>query len=306
MVGIGIIGVGRWGTNCFRALTTLPEADVRWICARSAKSMQAALDIVKPAKLPKTTTECVDLLEDSAVEAVLITTPAKTHYALVKAALLADKDVFVEKPFTCSLTEAEELVEIAAQRKRILMVGHIHYFSAAIRKLQEDIRAGTIPTIKSLRCDMLHNEVGRKDAGALWDMMPHAFTMFHALTNAVPQQITASGNSDAVTVTLQYSDGLTATAQGDWNSPNKMTQLEVIANHRAVFDVYAKDQLQYDGVPQPVPAGPPLQAELQHFLACVTTRNEPLTSGRNSLPIMRMLDAAQRSLDSGMPISLPQ
>ena len=304
MVNIGIIGVGRWGTNCLRTLAALPEAEVRWICARRTETMQAAINAARPAQQPKMTQDCIDLFEDPEVRAVLITTPAETHYELVKAALLADKDVFVEKPFTCSLKEAEELVKLAKDRTRILMVGHIHYFSAAIRKLQEDIRAGKMNSIKSLRCEMLHNELSRKDAGALWDMMPHAFSMFHALTNTEPQRIEAKGNIDAVTVTLKYPDGVIATARGDWNSQKKVTQLEVVGNHRAMFDVYAKDQLQYDGIPQSIPAGLPLQAELQQFLDCVKTRKEPITSGRHALPIMRMLDAAQRSLDQGKPINL--
>ena len=303
MVNIGIIGVGRWGTNCLRTLAALPEAEVRWICARRTETMQAAINAARPAQQPKMTQDCIDLFEDPEVRAVLITTPAETHYELVKAALLADKDVFVEKPFTCSLKEAEELVKLAKDRTRILMVGHIHYFSAAIRKLQEDIRAGKMNSIKSLRCEMLHNELSRKDAGALWDMMPHAFSMFHAVMGSEPQQIEATRDTDMVAITLSY-PGVTATAHGDWNSQKKVTQLEIIGNHRAVFDVYAKDQLQYDGVPQQVPTGQPLQAELQHFLDCVNTRKEPLTSGRHALPIMRMLDAAQRSIDQGKPITL--
>jgi len=145
-MNIGIIGVGRWGRNFFRVFLEL-GANVKWICATKNSTLEEAKKIGEA----KTTLDYKDILNDNSVEAVAIATPDPSHYKITKDALEANKHVLVEKPFTLNSREAEELVKLAKEKGKVLMVGHIHRFSPAIQKIKEDIDAGTFGKITHIQ-----------------------------------------------------------------------------------------------------------------------------------------------------------
>lgn len=301
---IAIVGLGSWGKNYLRVLSGLPEVEVKWICARREDTLNAALVAVPLASPPQTTTAYTDLLNDSSLQAIAIVTPAATHYPLVKAALLAGKDVLVEKPFTLSLAEAEELITLAKEGKRILMVGHIHCFNPAIAKIRTDLAAGTFGTFTEISSAQLHNDGKRIDAGALWDMFPHPLSILDELIVEPPREVSASGDATRVTAVLQYPHHLRVTLIGDWAAAEKAFRITLTGKRSVLFDDYAAEKLTYDGVAQRMVGESPLIAELRHFISCVHKRSEPRTGGAQALRVMRILDAAARSLNRGVPILL--
>ena len=304
MITVAIVGLGNWGKNYLRVLSALPDVRVKWICARKEETLSAALSAIPTTKPPQITTEYTDLLEDDELQAIAIVTPAATHYGLAKAALLAGKDVLVEKPFTLSLTEAEELVRIAEEHGRMLMVGHIHCFNPAIENLRPDLAAGTLGTIREITAVQFHNEEKRSDAGALWDMFPHPLAILDALITEQPREVSANGDAKRVSAALSYPSCLQLTLIGDWNAREKSFRITFKANRTVVFDDYAAEKLKYAGVVQRAPGESPLTAELQHFLDCVKSRQEPKTSGKHALRVMRVLDALERSFRLGGPVRL--
>lgn len=303
-ITIAIVGLGHWGKNYLRVLSTLPDVQIKWICARREETLSAALSAVPLPTPPQTTTEYADLLEDPALNAICIVTPAATHYELAKAALLAGKEVLVEKPFTLSLAEAEELVAIAEEEKRVLMVGHIHCFNPAIQQLKADIASGALGELWEIEAVQRHNDPQRRDAGALWDMLPHPLSIFAELIDGEPEAVAATGDQDEVEVTLTYPSGLAATCRASWRAAGKQFRITLRGQRVAVFDDYAPEKLTYDGVAQHTPGAQPLTAELQHFLGRVRTRREPRTSDVRSLDVMRVLDALERARQAGTPITL--
>lgn len=299
MITVAIVGLGQWGKNHLRVLSALSGVQVKWICGRKKETLTAALTAIAPSHPPQITTKYPDLLKDRDLQAIVIVTPAATHYELTKAALLAGKDVLVEKPFTLSLAEAEELVRIAEERGRILMVGHIHYFNPAIEKLRADIAAGTLGTIREISAVQFHNEGKRSDAGVLWDMFPHPLAILDDLIVEQPREVSANGDAKRVSAALSYPSGIHVTLIGDWTATEKSFRIAFKANRTVVFDDYAAEKLKYAGVVQRAPGESSLTAELRHFLDCVKDRQEPKTSGKRALRVMRVLDALERSLRTG-------
>ena len=283
MVSIALIGLGRWGMNYLRTLNALP-VDLRWICARTQRTLDQ-IDPVLLKKKPQRTTSYREILQDT-VDAVCIVTPAATHYDLTKQALLAGKHVLVEKPFTTSLQKAEELVQIAQERKLILMVGHIHRFNPAVEQLLKICKG--VQRIESVQ---QYPDLGRIDAGALWDMLPHPLSIAIELLPDTMPTVRASVNRERVEAELQY-PRCTARFRGTWGREKRM-EFTVQGEQTVVFEPYAKDQLLCDGKPQSIIDGQPLQRELEHFIDCIRNNQEPITSGRRSLAVMRLLDSIQ-------------
>ncbi len=314
---IAVIGCGSWGKNLVRnfyelgSLRSVCDIDENILTSLQGKypALQAVLDFQA-------------LLRDPAVKAVAISTPAATHYELAKEALLAEKDVFVEKPIALVSKDAQELVTLAKEKKKILMVGHILEYHAAINKMKELIDGGALGKIHYIYSTRLNLGKFRTEENILWSFAPHDISIILYLLNEMPTQVAAHGgnylnpNVTDVTVTnMDFPSGARAHIFVSWLHPYKEQKLVVIGDKKMMMfdDVELKDKLfayshkidWIDRLPVPHPEKPeridipqtePLRAECEHFLECVRSRRTPKTDGDNGLRVLKILEACQDSL----------
>jgi len=325
-VGVGLAGCGYWGRNLARNLHQMGHLVA--VCDPSAK----ALKEVKAAyRGVKTTRDYADLLEDGKVKAVAVAAPAALHYELARKALLAGKDVFVEKPLALRVPQAEELVELATDRKRILMVGHILEYHPAIRKLKDLVDAGELGEIHYVYSNRLNLGKVRQEENILWSFAPHDISVILLLVGTLPEWASTSGQhylqhdvADVTMTCLAFPGKARAHIFVSWLHPFKEQKLVVVGSRKmAVFDdvikegklkIFDKGIEWKDGRPVTrqtaestlfFPEVEPLREELAHFVECVRSRKPPRTDGANGLRVLRVLDACQRSIaGNGQPVRL--
>ena len=321
---VAVIGCGHWGKNLVRNFYQLGV--LAMVCDATPVG-QAAVTSVAPH------TPVVAHVKDvlcTDVTGVVIATPAESHFALAKQALNASKDVFVEKPLALTYDQGMALVRLAEERKRILMVGHVLEYHPAIVRLQELIACDALGKVHYIYSNRLSLGKVRREENILWSFAPHDVAIILRLMGELPFQVVACGGSYVqpniadVTVThLLFNNGVRAHIYVSWLHPFKEQRLVVIGSRKmASFDDVAKQLILYDrhvdihhGEPIPVtghgqdipfPAEEPLRLECQAFLAAITSRHSPLTDGVSGVRVLKVLQAAQRSLvTNGEPVSLP-
>jgi UDP-2-acetamido-3-amino-2,3-dideoxy-glucuronate N-acetyltransferase len=324
-IRVAVVGVGYWGRNVARnfhelgALATLCDAD-------RAVEVRCRSEYPGVAFQP----DYRAVLDDPFVTAVALATPATTHYDMTRAALEAGKDVLVEKPLAVEVEHGEELVERAATKGRVLMVGHILRYHPAIIALQQLIRDGTLGRIHYLYSNRLNIGKIRTEENILWSFAPHDISVMLSLLDEAPTRVFCQGgayvNRQTVDVTMshfEFASGVQAHILVSWLHPIKEQRLVVVGSETmAVFDDTAEHKLvlyrhrvewrnrlpaavKAQGEPVPVTGGEPLKAECRHFLDCVRTGATPVTDGAEGLRVLRVLDACQRSLLAGGVITEP-
>lgn len=323
---IAVIGAGYWGINLVRVFQELGV--LYKICDFSPARLQQLAEKYPTVPL-ESSLEAIT--GDPAVDAVVIATPAETHYKIARAALLAGKDVYVEKPLTLRCDEAEQLTQLAQSEDRILMVGHLLEFHPAISRLEELIHAGELGRIEYIYSNRLNMGKVRREENALWSFAPHDISVILLLLNQMPIQVAATGGTylqpniaDVTVSTMLFDRGVRAHLFVSWLHPYKEQKLVVVGERRmAVFDDVRKtDKLQVydkkiglvDG--QFIAEKPtartidfstdePLMLECCHFLECIQTRRTPKTDGRDGWRVLKVLEASQRSLNmNGEPVQL--
>jgi UDP-2-acetamido-3-amino-2,3-dideoxy-glucuronate N-acetyltransferase len=323
---IAVVGAGYWGANLvriFHQLRVLHE-----VCDFSPERLA---QLAKQHPDVAMTQSYEAILKDPAVDAVVIATPAETHYAMALDALMAGKDVYVEKPLTLRCEEAEELIAAAEMRRRILMVGHLLEFHPAITRLNELIQSGELGRLEYVYSNRLNMGKVRREENALWSFAPHDISVILLLLKQMPIQVAATGGTylqpniaDVTVSTMLFQRGVRAHLFVSWLHPYKEQKLVVVGEHgMAVFDDVRKtEKLQlYDKkiglvngqfiAEKPaarvveLSADEPLLLECRHFLECVETRQTPKTDGRDGWRVLRVLEASQRSLTmNGEPVQL--
>jgi predicted dehydrogenase len=334
MIEVAVVGVGGWGKNLARNYYQLPEANLRYICDLDREK----LDRMKQQYPDANTTDRYEsVLDDPDLDAIVIATTGPTHYALAKKALLAGKDVYVEKPFVLKVEEAEELTALAEKDERILMVGHLLEYHPVVTRLKTMIDDGDLGSVYYIYSQRLNLGTVREDENALWNFAPHDISSILYLLGKKPVDVSARGQDylqrdveDVVFLTLSFEDNTMAHIHVSWLDPHKVRKLTIVGSEKmAVFDdlqateklrIYdkgAKLSQEYDTfaeyiglrfgditIPY-VKSGEPLRTECLHFIECVETRKQPLSDGQDGLRVVRVLDAAQRSLkNNGIPIQL--
>ena len=321
---LAVIGCGGWGKNIARTVFKLGHlaAVVDPSEAGRATAAQIAPGVPVHASIDA-------VLTDPSIPAVMIATPAHTHYEQACKALAAGKDVFVEKPLTIDLEEAKDLVVRARQAGRLLMVGHLLEYHPAILKLRELIEQGELGKIRYVISNRLNLGKIRTEENALWSFAPHDIAVILRLVGAMPIQIVATGgayvtpNIADVTVTqLLFDNGVRSHVFVSWLHPFKEQKLVVIGSKKmASFDDISKELVLHDqrvdwheGQPVPVKgegtkvafdAAEPLACECQHFIDAVRAQRNPLTDGASGVRVLEVLHAAQRSLmTNGAPVEM--
>jgi UDP-2-acetamido-3-amino-2,3-dideoxy-glucuronate N-acetyltransferase len=323
---IAVIGCGYWGKNLVRNFYELDSLYA--VCDNDEKRIQSIKH--KFPDIPGFS-DYTELLNDPKLKAVVISTPAATHYALVKESLLADKDVFVEKPIALAHKEGEELVSLAASRKRILMVGHILEYHPAIIKLKRLIDSGELGKIQYIYSNRLNLGKFRTEENILWSFAPHDISIILHLLNEMPDEVSSHGGNylnphitDVTVTNMDFPSGAKAHIFVSWLHPYKEQKLVVIGDKKMMMfdDVNPQDKLfafnhkidWIDRLPIPHPEqvepveiekAEPLKAECSHFLDCLITRDTPKTDGKSGLRVLKILEACQQSLkENGKPLKL--
>jgi predicted dehydrogenase len=322
---IGIAGLGYWGSNIARNLDAQPGCELAWCCDTDAERRERMRSSFPAARF---TADLSEMLADESVAAVAVATPVPTHAALAELILASGRHCFVEKPLACDVASAERLVGLAAERDRVLMVGHLLAYHPALVALRELCRSGELGETRYLYSQRLNLGRLRADENALWSLGAHDVSAILALTGELPVEVGARGQSyvrdgveDVVFAHLGFAGGVTAHIHVSWLDPRKERRLTVVGARRmATFDdmepertltVYDKgfdpgagaggDYVARSGE-QRSPAisrREPLRIELEHFLECLRDGTPPRSGGSEGLRVVRVLAALQESLDAG-------
>ncbi len=341
MIKVAVVGCGFWGALLGRTLTQIPDYHLRYFCDLDS----GRLDLLKARFGYVNITDDLDnVLRDVAVDALFIATPISTHEALAAKALDAGKHVFVEQPMARSSEACARLIEQARGAGRVLMVGHIDRYNAAVRRLCEYIESGELGRIHYLTSHRLNLGGFSRETGTLWELASHDLFITSYVLGAWPVRVSAKGISciqpgieDALFLNLDYPGGVSAHAEVSWLYPTKVRRVSVVGSEKMVIydDVSQEAKITVfdrrvslsEGPAEParvdnfglfqlsLHAGDiyipkldlvePLHEECRHFAECITKGGEPSTDGETGLKVVRVLEAAQRSLENNaVPVDM--
>jgi predicted dehydrogenase len=320
MTKIGLVGLGYWGPNLARNFGEL--AELRWLC-----DLDPELQEGFAARYPnaRVTGDFDELLNDPELEAVVIATPAPTHYELAKRALEAGKHVLVEKPPALNAADAEDLVATAEATGLVLMPGHLLLYHPAVRTLKKLIDAGELGEVFCVYSNRQNLGKIRTDENALWSLGVHDLSVILHLLEEEPTEAWAHGNAfltpgveDVVFCYLRFPSGKFAHMHLSWLDPHKMRKLTVVGNEKmVVFDdmelerkvtiyekgpwqpthTYGEWQTRTGAISSPkIPSDEPLRLECRHFLDLVAGEGDPLRAAQDGLAVVRVLEQLQASL----------
>ncbi len=335
MIGVGLIGYGYWGPNLVRNFFEAEGCQVLLISDLSRDRLARA-----GARYPSvhTTTNHRELVEDSAIDLVVIATPVSTHFDLAMQALRAGKHVLVEKPLTASSEEGERLIEEADRLGLTLMVDHTFVYTSAVRKIRELVAAGALGDVYYYDSVRVNLGLFQHDVNVIWDLAVHDLAILDYVVDARPVAVSATGISNVegkpeniAYVTLFFSENLIAHLHLNWLSPVKVRKTLIGGSQKMIVydDLEATEKVKvYDkGITVTnnresfyqmligyrtgdmwapnLPATEALQTEVQHLLDCVEHKKKPTTDGEAGLRVVRVLEAASQSMkERGRPVEL--
>lgn len=325
---IGVIGYGYWGPNLVRNLFQMDNIRLKSI----VDIRKDRLEIVKSIYPQVITSENPDdIINDSEITAVLITTPVSSHFDLACCCLKQGKHVFLEKPMTTNLAEAEELSDLAEMVRKTLMIGHIFLYNDGIRFIKEAIDNKVLGNTLYLYFKRTGLGPVREDTDAIWDLAPHDISIALYLLGNLPLSITTHGKcylqekiADLGFMTLEFPGNIIVNIQISWIDPTKQRTFTIVGDRKMLVfdDIAITDKITiYDkGVSYQTKTGDfgefqlairdgeivkpnlkynePLKSQLMHFFDCIRTGNDPITSSRNGVDVMKVLDASKKSIES--------
>lgn len=329
MIRLALVGYGHWGPNYLRNLQWMEGVEVVMVCDSNPAALKK---IQRQYPSVKAVTDVKPILDEKQIDGIIIATPAKTHYEFVKKSLQAGLHVLVEKPLALTVPEAQELVRMAEQSKKVLMIGHTFLYNPAVRKMKEYVDSGMLGKIYYLQASRTHLGLIRNDVSAVWDLAPHDVSIFSYLLGRQPQKVSAVGIchlhqdlEDVAFINFFYDEGILGNIHISWVDSNKSRQVAVIGSKaRILFDdlnplerikIFEKgisldkpykdfgefQLLLRDGdIHSPkVAAEEPLQHVCLEFVDCIQNGKRPLADGQNGLDVVRVMCAIQRSINAG-------
>ncbi len=326
MIKIGIIGYGYWGPNIVRNFSDVEGAKVVAICdsdpAALKRSQRAYANLM-------TTSDCMELIRSPETDAVAVITPVAAHYAMAKAALLNGKHVFVEKPFTGNVQEAEDLIELAEKKNLKIMVDHTFIFTGAVRKIKEIISEnGTLGRLYYFDSTRVNLGLFQHDVNVVWDLAPHDLSIMDYLIKKDPIAVVATGEAhfnhdleDVAYLTVYFPDKIIAHINVNWLSPVKVRTTLIgghkkmlvwndldadqkirvydkgveVVNSESLYDLLVSYRSGDMWVPK-IDHVEALKLEAEHFINCIDHDKTPVNDGRAGLRVVRILESANRSL----------
>ncbi len=324
MVKFGVIGYGYWGPNVVRNLDRLETAEVVAVCD---KSPAARKKVAKAYPDVLVTDDSAELMSSPDIDAIAVVTPVWTHYELAKAALLNGKHIFVEKPFTSNAAQAQELIELAAQRNLKIMVDHTFLFTGAVTKIKQLLDDGSLGKLYYYDSTRVNLGLFQHDVNVVWDLAPHDLSIIDHLIQQTPEAISATGQThlngheDVAYITVYFPDKVIAHINVNWLSPVKVRTTLIGGEKKMLVwnDLEADEKIKvYDkGVhvtsreglynllvnyrsgdmwaPQ-IEQVEALTRELAYFVDCIAKDETPVNDGEAGLRVVRMLEAANESI----------
>jgi len=327
MTSLGIIGIGRWGPNILRNFVSMEGVYVLIVCDIDNNRL---VQIEKRFPNIKITSNPSDILDNSTIDCIVISTPISTHFTFAQKALELGHHVFVEKPMATSSSECQQLIEIAERKNKILFVGHTFKYNTGIRVVKEYIDNGELGKIYLIDANRTNLGPVRYDANALWDLASHDISIFSYWIGENPKSVSARGGcylnksiEDVVYATFEYKNGVMAHAHASWLNPRKIREITIVGEKKMLVwnDMnlsepiriynrgFDKDDEYHDTfgdfrlsiregevmIPS-IKLNEPLLTECEHFVECVKTGSQPLTDGLDGLNVVRVLEAATESM----------
>ncbi|HEX4004987.1 MAG TPA: Gfo/Idh/MocA family oxidoreductase [Acidobacteriaceae bacterium] len=324
-MNFGVIGYGYWGPNVVRNLANLEGSQV---LAIAEMNPSARLRAQKAYPGMNVVTDAADLIKSPDIDAVAVITPVWTHYELAKAALENGKHVFVEKPFTSTTAQGEELIEIAVRKNLKIMVDHTFLFTGAVKKICQLLDEGTLGQLYYYDSTRVNLGLFQHDINVLWDLAPHDLSIMDHLIKASPEAIVATGqkhlncHEDVAFMTLYFPDNVIAHINVNWLSPVKVRttliggekrmlvwndleadeKLKVydkgvaITNREGVYELLVNYRSGDMWAPQ-LEQVEALRQELSYFVDCISSGQDPHNDGCAGLRVVKMLEAATDSIN---------
>ncbi len=235
-LSIAIIGAGYWGINYVRVFNELPQTTVAAVCDQRSERLQ---EVERRFSGTTLTTDAAEVLSRDDIDAVVIATPATTHYHVARACLTAGKHVLVEKPITLKATHAENLINLAEDKGLTLMVGHVFLYNAGVRKVKDSINQDETSRVYYVYSQRTNLGPIRHDVNALWDLAPHDVSIFNYLLDSTPSWVSATGSKllqscceDVGFISLGYQDGVIGHIHVSWVDPNKVREVVVVSSDK--------------------------------------------------------------------------
>ena len=330
---LGVIGVGYWGSKHVRVLQASNAVDSLVVIDGNEQRLRALMRTFPTLRAYPDLESALPHLD-----ALVVATPPTTHAALALRAIRAGKHVLVEKPFATSMADGQRLVEAADEHRVVLMAGHTFEYNNAVWRLRDLVRSGELGDLYYLDSARLNLGLYQSDVNAVWDLAPHDISIINLLVGRHPSSVQAWGSrhansqfEDVAYLRMTYDEiGLTANVHVSWLDPCKVRRLTVVGSRKmAVYNDLASEErlrihdkgvmfpelgedltqpptsYRYGDITAPfVPPSEPLAVQDEHFLECITLGLPCRTDGRRALTVVEILEAAQRSLDSGRPVPL--
>ncbi len=335
MINIGLIGYGYWGPNLARNFNNNPDMKLSAICDFSDKRLKAAGQLYPDVTLTK---ETQDLFRDTQLDAIAIATPVSTHFDLAKSSLENGKHVWIEKPMTAKVEEAEELIELAAQKNLTILVDHTFIYTGAVRKIKDLIEKGELGDLIYYDSTRVNLGLFQQDVDVVWDLAAHDISILDYLMPFKKLAVSATGSdyygeeiASKSVLTIYMADNIIGHINVSWVSPVKIRQTLIGGTSKMVLyddnnqsekiKVYDKGvdltptqeelyrlKIQYRVGDMYAPKIKELEAlafETAHFVDCINNGKEPETGGKAGLEVVKVLVASKGSMENrGAPVDL--
>jgi len=329
MLNIATVGCGYWGPNLIRNFSSLSGCKIKMLCDVDENRL-AHMKVLYPEV--KTTFVLEDIVSNAEVDAVVIATPVRFHYEMAKRSLLAGKHTLIEKPMASSLSECEELIELAENQNLTLMIGHTFIYSQPVRKIKQIVNSGELGDIQYISSRRLNLGLFQKDINVAWDLAPHDISIILYIMDEEPVSVNCQGKAhiapdieDVTNMTLSFPNGGFATIHSSWLDPNKVREMTFVGTKKMLVynDVEPMEKIKiydkrvktpphyntfaefhysyhYGDIYSPyLKQLEPLQVECQHFLDCIRSGAKPDSSGIEGMKVVQILEAATVSLKNG-------
>ena len=336
-IKVGVAGCGYWGPNLIRNFRALSDCHLKMMCDLSTARLKHLKSLYPEVA---GSTDYQHMLNGINLDAIVIATNVRTHFPLAKAALLAGKHTFIEKPMAASVEHCEELVDIAKKKGLVLMTGHTFLYSPVVRKIKEIIDKGDIGEIRYISARRLNLGLFQKDINVAWDLAPHDLSIILSIMGEMPVAVNCRGSAhitpgieDVTTMCLAFSRQRSATIQSSWLDPRKVREMTIVGSKRMIvyddlaplekvrvfdmrverpphYDTFGEFQYAYhygDMYAPYIKQEEPLKTECQHFLDCIKHDVTPVSCGTRGTELVRILEASSASLKlGGAPIQFGQ
>ena len=326
MIRVGVIGYGYWGPNIVRNFNAHDGVQLVSVCDKSPEALKRVRKLYPEIGI---CSDARDITSSPDIDVVCVVTPVSTHYELAKEALQNGKHVFIEKPFTATTAQAEELVELAGKKNLMIMVDHTFLFTSAVRKIKEVVDDGTLGDLYYYDSTRVNLGLFQHDVNVIWDLAPHDFSIMDYVLQAKPVAVSASGTAhvnkqeDIAYVMVYFQNNLSAHFNVNWLSPVKLRTTLIGGekkmlvwndiNPDATIKIYDKgvDMRTTEGIhsllvnyrsgdmwaPR-VEQAEALKLEVEYFVDCLNKKKTPFNDGEAGLRVVRLLEACDKSIQN--------